>query len=146
MNNREYLVSIFSVFLTALVMPTFFPSTSLNSHWENSNYSGSFSSTSLNSCWEHSNYSGSFPSISLNSRWENSNYSGSFPSTSLNISLENSNYSGSFPSTSLNSYWENTNSWGINFHPLFARTLGTFQYGSGCWEHFRPALQLLDRQ
>ena len=128
MNNREYLVSIFSVFLTVLVMPTFFPSTSLNSHWENSNYSGSFSSTSLNSRWEHSNYSGSFPSISLNSRWENSIYSGSFPSTSLNISLENSNYSGS------------------NFHPLFARTLGTFQYGSGCWEHFRPALQLLDRQ
>lgn len=114
----------------------------LNSHWKNSIYSGSLSSASLNSFSENFTYSGSFASISF-SCWENFNYLGSFPSIPLNSCWENSRYSGSSPRTSLNSCWKNFSYWGKNLHPLFPKTLETFQYSFGCWEHFRPAFLLL---
>ena len=126
-----------------------FPSIPLNSCWENSNYSGSSPRTSMKSCWEDSSYrgknltySGSFLSIPFNC-WENFNYLGSFPSIPLNSCWENSNYSGSSPRTSMKSCWEDSSYRGKNLHPLFAKTLETFQYSFGCWEHFRPAFLLL---
>lgn len=114
----------------------------LNSHWKNYIYSGSLSCASLNSFSENFTYSGSFLSIPF-SCWENFNYLGSFPSIPLNSCWENSNYSGSCPRTSLNSCWENSSYSGKNLHPLLAKTLETFQYTFGCWEHFRPAFLLL---
>lgn len=114
----------------------------VNSHWKNSIYSGSLSCASLNSFSENFTYSGSFPSIPF-SCWENFNYLGFFPSIPLNSCWENSNYSGSSPRTSMKSCWEDPSYWGKNLHPLFAKTLETFQYSFGCWEHFRPAFLLL---
>ena len=114
----------------------------LNSHWKNYIYSGSLSCASLNSFSENFTYSGSFPSIPF-SCWENFNYLGFFPSIPLNSCWENSNYSGSSPRTSMKSCWEDPSYWGKNLHPLFAKTLETFQYSFGCWEHFRPAFLLL---
>ena len=114
----------------------------LNSHWKNYIYSGSLSCASLNSFSENFTYSGSFLSIPF-SCWENFNYLGSFPSIPLNSCWENSNYSGSSPRTSMKSCWEDSSYRGKNLHPLFAKTLETFQYSFGCWEHFRPPFLLL---